>query len=45
MVNVIRSDFVRTARAKGLVERRIVTRHVMKNTLIPVVTVIGPVLA
>jgi peptide/nickel transport system permease protein len=34
-------DFVRFARAKGLTERRIVTVHVMKNTLIPLITVIG----
>jgi ABC-type dipeptide/oligopeptide/nickel transport system permease component len=45
MVDVIRSDFVRTARAKGLAERRIITGHVMKNSLIPVITVIGPLFA
>jgi peptide/nickel transport system permease protein len=45
MVDVIRSDFVRTARAKGLSERRIITGHVMKNALIPVITVIGPLFA
>jgi len=45
MVDVIRSDFVRTARAKGLSERRAIVGHVMKNALIPVITVIGPLLA
>jgi ABC-type dipeptide/oligopeptide/nickel transport system permease component len=45
MVDIIRSDFVRTARAKGLAERRIIVGHVMKNALIPVVTVIGPLFA
>jgi ABC-type dipeptide/oligopeptide/nickel transport system permease component len=45
MIDVIRSDFVRTARAKGLSERRVITGHVMKNALIPVVTVIGPLFA
>ncbi|MBI1801476.1 MAG: ABC transporter permease, partial [Chloroflexi bacterium] len=42
MVDVIRSDFVRTARAKGLLERGVVLRHVLKNALIPVVTILGP---
>jgi ABC-type dipeptide/oligopeptide/nickel transport system permease component len=45
MIDVIRSDFVRTARAKGLSERRVITGHVMKNALIPVVTVVGPLFA
>lgn len=45
MIDVIRSDYVRTARAKGLNERRIVVGHVLKNALIPVVTVIGPLFA
>jgi ABC-type dipeptide/oligopeptide/nickel transport system permease component len=45
MIDVIRSDFVRTARAKGLSERKIITAHVMKNALIPVITVIGPLFA
>ncbi|MCA1554577.1 MAG: ABC transporter permease, partial [Chloroflexi bacterium] len=42
MIDVIRSDFVRTARAKGLLEGAVVMRHVLKNALIPVVTIIGP---
>ena len=41
MLEVIRQDYVRTARAKGLVERVVVLRHALKNALIPVVTVIG----
>ena len=45
MIEVIRSDFVRTARAKGLTEQGVVTRHVLKNALIPVVTLIGPIFA
>lgn len=45
MIDVIRSDFVRTARAKGLLENAVVMRHVLKNALIPVVTVIGPLFA
>ena len=40
-LEVIRQDFVRTARAKGLGESRILYRHVFKNTLIPVVTLLG----
>lgn len=45
MVEVIRSDYVRTARAKGLAERKVVVKHVLKNALIPVVTIIGPIFA
>jgi ABC-type dipeptide/oligopeptide/nickel transport system permease component len=45
MIDVIRSDYVRTARAKGLAERKIVIKHVLKNALIPVITLLGPLLA
>ena len=45
MIEVIRSDFVRTARAKGLTEEGVVSKHVLKNALIPVVTLIGPIFA
>ncbi len=45
VVEVIRSDYVRTARAKGVSERRVIMRHVLKNALIPVVTLIGPIFA
>jgi peptide/nickel transport system permease protein len=41
MLEVLRQDYVRTARAKGVPERRVVDRHALANTLIPVVTVIG----
>jgi len=39
MLDVINSDYVRTARAKGVSEFRVITRHVVRNALIPVVTV------
>ncbi len=45
MIEAIRQDYVRTARAKGLVEIVILSRHILKNALIPVVTVLGPVAA
>lgn len=41
MLEVIGQDYVRTARAKGLIERTVLLRHALKNALIPVVTVIG----
>ena len=41
MLDVIRQDYIRTARAKGLSERIVIYRHALKNALIPVVTVIG----
>jgi oligopeptide transport system permease protein len=45
MLEVMRMDYVRTARAKGLAERVIIIRHMIKNALIPVVTILGPALA
>ena len=45
MLEVIRQDYVRTARAKGLAEQAVVVRHMIKNALIPVVTILGPALA
>ncbi len=45
VLDVIRSDFVRTAQAKGLGNSVIVSRHIMKNALIPVVTILGPIFA
>ena len=39
MVDVISEDFVRTARAKGLSEKRVILKHVLKNSLLPVITV------
>ncbi len=41
MQEVLRSDFIRTARAKGLGEPRVVLRHALRNALLPVVTVLG----
>lgn len=41
MLEVLRSDYVRTARSKGQVERLVVGRHAFKNALIPVITVVG----
>jgi len=41
MLEVLREDYIRTARAKGLLERIIINRHALKNSLLPVVTVIG----
>lgn len=42
MLEVIRSDFVRTARAKGLAERNVITRHALKGAMLPVVSFLGP---
>jgi ABC-type dipeptide/oligopeptide/nickel transport system permease component len=41
MLNVLREDYVRTARAKGLHERVVIYKHALRNALIPTVTVIG----
>ena len=41
VLDVMREDFVRTARAKGLPERRVIALHTLRNALIPVVTVLG----
>lgn len=41
MLDVLRQDYIRTARAKGLAEKVVIARHALKNSLIPVVTVIG----
>jgi peptide/nickel transport system permease protein len=42
MLESLRADYVRTARAKGLGERTIIVRHILKNALIPLITVLGP---
>ena len=44
VIDTIRSDYVRTARAKGLGERMVMSRHVLRNALIPLVTVGGPMI-
>jgi ABC-type dipeptide/oligopeptide/nickel transport system permease component len=41
LLDVLGQDYVRTARAKGLVQRLVVTRHALRNALIPIVTIIG----
>ena len=41
MLDVMNEDYVRTARAKGLSERQVMTRHVLRNSLIPVITLFG----
>ncbi|MCC7368618.1 MAG: ABC transporter permease [Chloroflexi bacterium] len=41
LLEIMRQDYVRTARAKGLAERIVVSRHAFKNSLIPIITVIG----
>ena len=41
MLEVLRQDYIRTARAKGLRERLVIVRHALRNGLIPVVTLIG----
>jgi len=41
MLEVIRQDYIRTARAKGLAEKVVIRRHALRNALIPVVTVVG----
>lgn len=41
MLDVIRADYITTARAKGVSERNVITKHALKNALIPIITVIG----
>ncbi|MEJ2707396.1 MAG: ABC transporter permease [Anaerolineales bacterium] len=45
LLQVIREDYIRTARAKGLRERAVIVIHALKNSLIPVVTILGPLFA
>ena len=45
VLEVIRQDYIRTARAKGLRERAVIFGHTLKNSLIPVTTVVGPLMA
>ncbi len=45
MLEVIRQDYIRTARSKGLKERKIITKHALANAIIPVITIIGILLA
>lgn len=41
MLEVVRQDYIRTARAKGQVESKVINRHALKNALIPILTVVG----
>jgi peptide/nickel transport system permease protein len=41
LLEVLREDYIRTARAKGLLEKVVINRHALKNSLLPVVTIIG----
>ena len=41
VLEVIRQDYVRTARAKGIAEKQVISRHVLKNALIPILTMVG----
>ncbi len=45
VLEVLNQDYIRTARAKGLREQRVILRHTIKNALIPVLTVLGPISA
>lgn len=45
LLQVVREDYIRTARSKGLKERAVVVRHALKNSMIPVVTILGPMFA
>ncbi len=45
VLEVIHADFVRTAKAKGLAQRTVMYRHVLKNSLLPVITISGPLCA
>ena len=45
MLEVLRQDYIRTARANGIRERKVMFKHAMKNALIPVVTYVGPMIA
>jgi peptide/nickel transport system permease protein len=41
MLDVLGDDYIRTARAKGLIERKVILKHALKNALIPILTVLG----
>jgi ABC-type dipeptide/oligopeptide/nickel transport system permease component len=45
LLQTVREDYIRTARAKGLLERVVIMRHALKNSMIPVATIIGPLFA
>lgn len=45
MLEVTRKDYVRTAQSKGIRQRAVIVRHMIRNAMIPVVTILGPILA
>lgn len=45
LLEVMGMDYIRTARAKGLSEYKIITRHALRNAIIPVITILGPTVA
>lgn len=45
LLEVMGQDYIRTARAKGLSEGKVITRHALRNAMIPVITVLGPTIA
>ena len=45
LLDVLKSDYIRTARAKGIKDRKVIMKHALRNTLIPVVTYVGPLVA
>lgn len=45
MLDVMKSDFIRTAKAKGLSKKKVVFKHALRNCLIPIVTYLGPLVA
>ena len=44
LINIMGADYIRTARAKGLTENRVMVVHVMRNALVPIITFVGPTL-
>ena len=42
MLDVIQQDYIRTARAKGLIDRTVIIRHALRNALVPVTSILGP---
>jgi oligopeptide transport system permease protein len=45
MLEIKRQDYIRTARAKGLGDASVVNRHMLRNALIPIITILGPAAA
>ena len=45
LIDVMKSDYIRTAKAKGLGQGKIIVKHALRNSLIPIVTYLGPLVA